>query len=398
MISSIYNKIYPYIPSFNKTNVKSAVIGAIGGIASYWLTKSLPLAILGAGATLFGCVKWIKGLAHSAVALRKPEGVSASITNRGNSCFCSSVLWSFFSNEPCVTELPKAIIRRISSDNLFSTPMQNLPMTDDQTQPIFEIAEVLKKRESFTKSDFDKLRGVLQTLEQVGFPTGCNEREMKELLTLLELYQLVDEFQNTSSMSGNRVNAMRKMAARVNNTFKDTGTQMGDAEELFRALADLIFSKSSYERTLFRYSPEVKAHNPEPNWGDFSLPLEKGKSLSVMFKNHLGESQFSSPPPFLALTLIRSFLNRDSFDPIIPDLEFKLPKTYLVEGADANYELVGISRRRQDSAHYDAYWKREDQWYYGNELLTDEPVYPVEASTIQKHASNGYLFFYRLKS
>lgn len=400
MISSACNTIYSSLPSFNKENLSRLAVGAIG-MGAYWLTSSAPLALITMGTSyLVKKVAFRAEIAQSiksdvsillsapqgkaelpqsiksnaSILLNAPQGKAAMIRNQANSCFCSSVLWSFFANEPTVLEqLPQAVMRRVEAL---------------RTQE--PIRAVLSQKTSVDWNDFVRMQTALHRMEDGGFPVGAVGRSLKELLSLLELHCLIREFQNTDEMQGNRVNAMRKMTERVNSNFEGTGTRLGDAQEVFQILADLIFEGSPYEQRFTEINPVGK--KDVLNWGYFQLPLKK-LSLGETLGEAIAGNQFQFAPPFLALNLQRGLHGREDFSPVDVQEKIILTKKYFKSGDQATYELVGVSRRLSSMAHYDAFWKRGGDWYYGDDLKS---VFPFDANSYLKGASEtGYLFIYR---
>lgn len=414
---NICSKIYSCFPGFNWTNFNRLALGTIGIGAS--LLGGLPLAAISMGTCYYLKKRWFTvqtatnnppipssggGRLSREVftSLERPSHIkrSAHIVNQGNSCFCSSVLWSFFTNEPLVQEgLPHSIARKIEEcANLREPPtswwQKALAFKEE---PIFsEIRNILTQNEPFNLTAFDALRIRLQSLEQRRSLASENRKAFRELLSLLELHDLIQEFQNSSSMMGGRVNSMRNMAARVNHNFEGTGTQTGDAQEIFQILAGLIFANSKTEQMLSNsYYPQ---RPKEPNWGSLDISLKPNASIAETFKKEYWDRKFPSPPPFLAININRHSQDGSQmrFDPVIADLEFELPKWIAEANQTTRYELVGASRRLPDKAHYDALWKQGGQWYSGDDLCP-EAVCPFEESFLSEALSTGYLFFYRLK-
>ncbi len=405
---NVYNKIYPYLPSLNVTNFNRFVLGAVG-LGAY-LTVGAPLAILSMGACYYlkeqvlarmPSAQVVQGSSRNvtvsnelSVSLKRKNPQAAQISNQGNCCFCSSVLWSFFANEPVVArELPLAIARKLNDPAL----LPELRLTWRQKMLSFvdvydfsQVLGILNKKTSLGQSDLNTLRTSLQGLEQKGLLGGEKGRKARELLSLLELHDIIQEFQKTPSMKGSRVNDMRNIVARVNNTFDATGTKTGDAQEVFQAIADLIFEKSKVEQSLFTGN-----RSKIPNWGDFMLPLEPQEPVRDIFLREYQGYEFSKAPEFLALG-VKRYDEKGAlhFDPVIADTEFTLPMYQ--NGGDPEYELVGVSRRLPGIAHYDAFWKQEDAWYYGNDLKSPS-VQQVDVDTVWNEARTGYLFFYRKK-
>ncbi len=454
-MASICNRVGSYLPSLSFKNVERAIMA---GIAVQSLCMGgIPMLIAEAGAYYFGrkylmadelpaqfpLVAGLPTRLDVSARLNVPAETPTKIIWSGNSCFCSSALWSFFASQPvALGELPEAISRRLNTADLFPG---GLHPSDEQTAPLCAIVEIVNKREPITLGDFNRLRQSLQQFEVYGFPIGANERNLKALLSLLELHDLIREYQTGKPMKGERINSLREMVFRVDPNFRDTGTRIGDAHEVFQPLANLIFEGSRFEQNLHTTRVGQGQHLTEvrPNWGDIALPMPmpivsgQKPTLQSIFEEYLAPSkpvkielgdahtsymlketnQFETAPQFLALTLKRGDVamveDTDYKMGESTDFKFKavqamnmdevdvrsrldLDGRFCRDGRKARYELVSVSRHMGSFAHYDAISRGpKGSWNYCNDLKKEGSVYRFEASDIPKYAETGYMFFFR---
>lgn len=428
MVSSVCKRISCRLPALTPTHVGRLLVAGAVGLATFVkvasagsLLASVPVAVLAAGATHYLFHKFVgKELPSIQVPLRlsssaliqnhfdskeshspqldrsalllQPVGKAAMIQNEDHSCFCSAVLWPFLGNIPEVLkEIPEAIVRRLRQEILFPKGV-NILFSAEQIEPIANILNLLRQNRPFCLQDFNALRKTLQKLEGAGFPQAGGAH-WKELLSLLELHDLVREFQTTDKISGTRANVLRRIVNRVNPSFQDVGNRMGDAQEVVQILGTLIFSGSPLMRTFSSF-------RDEGNWGERFLPMPQKPNFSIdqLLCENLAGGQYDQPPSLFVLALNRwdpQTLQMDSA-PVQANEEFRLSNKFFKNGMSPRYELVGVSRKFSDSAHYDAIWKRpiEQAWYYGDDRNTVCSFNPAQLGRI---AESGYLFFYRLK-
>lgn len=452
-MASICNRVGSYLPNLTFKNVERAIMA---GLAVQSLCMGgIPLLIAEAGAYYFGRKYLITDEQPAqlplvaggptrldvSARLNVPAESPTKIIWSGNSCFCSSALWSFFASQPvALGELPEAISRRLNQAALFPG---GLHPSVEQTEPLFAIVEIINKREPITQGDFNRLRQFLQQFEVSGFPAGANDRNLKALLSLLELHDLIREYQTGKPISGDRINSLREMVFRVDPNFRDRGTRIGDAHEVFQPLANLIFEGSRFEKRLHTTRTGQGQHLTEvrTNWGDIALPMPivsgQKPTLQSIFEEYLAPSrlvkielgrehtsymlketnQFETAPEFLALTLKRGDVA------MVEDTDFKLGESmdfkfkavqamnmdkvdvrsrldldgrFCQDGGKARYELVSVSRHMGSFAHYDAISRTpQGGWNYCNDLNKGDSVYKFNASDIPKYAETGYMFFFR---
>lgn len=408
-----------FIPSLNRTNVNRFIVGA-GTLAAYWYKGPVTAAIT----MLAGCA-YSYYLNRGAASLRErvmpvvaapilaeehkgevparaldlsvrlyqPVGQAAGIQNEGNSCAFSSVLWNLANMTEILGELPEAIGRRLAQ-------IDSLPG---------ELNLILQKRTPITLDDFHILRIALEHQEY----SGRLSKNCTELLSLLQLHHLVREFQTTGAMPGDRVNDLRAIIHRIDPQFEAIGTRMGDAHEIFSPLAELIFRGSRFDQH-FHFTNAAGNDSHVANWGHLELPLMPQISVADTLLEYLNgcNGRFDTAPPILAINLKRNDLTyvaaKDQwvpavtmrFDPVIPNDVVRLGGGYFRDNKGAEYQLIGVCRRMEDMAHYDAIWKRpEGQWYYGNDL-EENPVRPAKPPSdptgmASEVSAQGYLFFYR---
>lgn len=385
--------------------------------------------------------------------LAPPVGRPPQIIWKDNCCFLSSALWSFFLNEPAVLrELPASIGKRLQKQ-IFSGSITGL--SQNKSDALIRIQQKLQKQE-MPKQDLRELCLDFQILEWGGFPKGMDARAANSLLSLLDLYFLIDYCQNSDSVDSRWINRMRGMVHRVNPRFKETGTECGDAQEVLLILADLIFEGSSLQRDLhttrtytgngytlptlpgedeilnahtgiicnpktrLEYNPETGERTTvDSNWGRFELALNPGDSVQQMLNKHLmpGEPyerdcyaegvvddtgkpkrmpfqvterfQFNRPPELLVLTLKRY----NGVDPMAEVNAERFITLDALNGEKGRYELVGVSRRFRDFAHYDAYIKRTDDTHYHCDDLRGKRDLCASVDLVQA-ARQGYVLIY----
>jgi hypothetical protein len=439
------------LPSFTFKNVERALVAGLavqgfcmGGFAlaimevgSYWFGRKFVIDDAPIQMPLYGGDPTRLDVS---ARLKVPAKSPTKIIWKDNSCFCSSALWSFFSSQRAVLgELPEAISRRLNAKELCS--LQHLQPTPEQTEPLSNILEIVSQKTPITLANFNQLRKCLQRFEIVGFPVGVDVPNMKALLSLLELHGLIREYQKGKPMSGERVNSLREMVYRVDSSFKDRGSLIGDAHEVIQPLAHLIFKGSKFEQNLHTTRAnewEDSLFETRRNWGDLALPMpivagQKKKLQSILedylaplepVKIRLGPehtlhslretNQFDTAPELLALTLKRgdismeqdvdfkskgfgglqavSKMNMDEVD-VSEDLE--LAARFCKDGRKGRYKLTAISRHRGNFAHYDAISKGpRGGWSHCDDLQKDLSVSGFKASDIPKYAQTGYMFFF----
>ncbi len=367
--------------------------------------------------------------------LFSPNKAPTQVQWKHNSCFCSAAIWTFFTNEPAVLgEIPEAIARRLDKRNLFHNGIEAVAgrSSPEQITPLFSIYSIIEKRTPLTLADLISLRQGLADLEKCGFPDGVNVPKLQELLSLLELHSLIREFQTSKgSISGDRVNEIRKIVLRVNANFQGISSLTGDAHEVFQTLANLVFDGSKFQQTMTTTRTDIRQGSsfvmqPEKrsNWGDFLLPMPKpgsrSSTLQSILQNYLApanpihmqvgpqklsyfmkESQtLETAPPFLALTLNRAQpseagVQRMNMGAIDVDPHLDLESSCFEDRRSAHYELVGVARHLGNFSHYDAAVNKSGiGWHYCNDLKNPS-VYPFKASEVSEFAKTGYMFFYR---
>ncbi|MBX7066880.1 MAG: hypothetical protein K1X28_06595 [Parachlamydiales bacterium] len=368
------------------------IIGA-GGLAAYWASGPVAAAF-----TMLAGYAYSKKLDGNRVVpmqaparpldpsvyLFQPKGQAARIRNDGNSCAFSSVLWNLANMPEILGELPLAIARRLNQIERLADPT---------------IQRILQKRGPLQLADFEALRIAL-----IGYEA---RPECKELLSLLQLHDLIREFQTTDEMLGARVNDFRTIIYRMDPTFEATGIRMGDAHDIFMHLAEPIFRNSRLEQQ-FHFTNNLGNPSRVSNWGHLELPLNPDISIADTMLEYLNtcNGQFNTAPQLLALNLKRNDFTYVEgkenrwiptitmlFHPVKPSDTIQLGPDYFRDRRGARYQLVGVSRRLEGRAHYDATWKRPGgQWYYGDDL---NKVYSISSEEARKTAAQGYLFFYR---
>ncbi len=370
----------------------------------------------------------------SSIRLRRSAETPPSITNHGNCCFLSAILWGIFLNEPVILdEIPKAIQRRLEK-GLFVSPLDQIvphDMSDEKRNALIKVGTLLSDGKPMKQLQFLTLCRDLQTLEKDGgFPVGMNVENANELLSLLELYSLINACQlSDDPIPGARINELRKAIKRVRSTFAETGTQTGDAHEAFMAFTDLIFEGSKRSRDLItkrvvfqrwwkKLQDEVGTQTgevnplPEKNWGHFEIAVSQGgsiqKALDTSFKETIKAKyrttwssekkeftvdqsiHFSEAPELLVLTVKRYE------DPnAIVDAEEFLTIPQCLDGRSGRYQLMSVVNRHGASAnsygHYTAHVRAggEALWFYCNDVGTVvEPTHETKAQT-------GYILVYR---
>lgn len=455
MVSGICQGVTSYLP-------KMTLVAGAAGLG--FCAAGLPGVIAASGASLYYCYSrktpplqlpcspkvmdaddhkehFIARPIDNSARLFQPQGSPAKIIWKDNSCFCSSVTWAAFTNIPeIIGEIPEAIGRRWNENHLFP----NIGGIEGVITPINEkilmqMAPVLRKKDALTLSDFVEMRKSLASLDTDELPPECQKR-LKALLSLLELHQLIREFQTSSYISGDRVNSLREMVYRVNPDFEGTGTVTGDSHEVFQTLADLVFEGSSFQQelTTTRVGKGLNLSASTPNWGDFLLPMprEKGqmRSLQAIFERYLAPpkydlpygkpekiyhvqetTRFERPPLFLALTMNRGepsieeedlsdsdddckgLVAQMNMDPIHVEEQLTLEPKFSKNGQKGDYQLVGMSRHLGNFAHYDAIMRRPDgTWYYGDDLQKHSSVYPFNKAELSNTAKTGYSYYFRL--
>jgi hypothetical protein len=444
-MTSICQSIRSYLPSTFKGFERALVAGLALHGACTW---GIPVAIAQLGAYYFGR-KYILPDTQEEVRfaplppappsrldpsarLAPPNANPTQIIWKDNSCFCSSISWSFFTTEPAaLRELPESISRRMNMGSLFPGV---------QSEALIPIAEIINKK-ALTLADFNQVRQMLQQFEVYGYPPGSNIPKLNALLTLLELHDFVREYQAGKPVSGDRVNALKDMVYRVNANFRDRGNRPGDAHEVFQTLADLIFEGSPIAQniTTTRMGDGRNLQEMRPNWGDIVLPMpapqSKKQTLQSIFNEYMAPknlvpvelgyfphkrtyrvketNQFDTPPPFLALSLKRGdvsleevldFKDVDSIsfqikavqamnmDPVDVGERLELDRGFCRDGRAARYQLVSVSRHLGDFAHYDAVSRRPDgSWNYCNDLKKSITTLPK----LGDYADTGYICFFR---
>ena len=396
-MSAICNKVNSYLPLLGYLTV-----GAVG-LATY-IDSGMPVALMAIGAAGYAVKKFFQKeepvvrppqerRLSEKVILLPTEGRLAEIQNQKASCFCTTVLWAFFANNRSALDgLPSAILREW---NLLA------PASDEDV----ELHQILQIRGAITLKKLRELRQLLQLREKEGRLNG----QLNKMLSLLELHKMVrmtlKQKPNVSAA------AMRKIAARVNGSFRDTGSQFGDADEIFRILGALIFEDSPDQQTL-----TDRLGRKENNWGAIPLCLEEGLTLSDLFVSQYEGAEFDRPPEFIAFTVKRNdvvveerkfspnefdYVSIDLLNPINPNEEFCLNRPFFKNGAAARYALTGIVRRikRDGIPHYDAFWKgKSGQWYQGDDLGVSgngATVKRVSKNFTFREVKSGYLFFYQ---
>lgn len=326
-----------------------------------------------------------------------------------NSCFCASLMYSVLSNEPAIlAEIPRAIGRKLSQ---LPRNLESPIHLEDLNQLTIE----LQSKEALTEAE-------------------------KPLLSLLELYALIREFQ-IKPIQGETVNRLRIIADRVS-FFEAVGNDrqrpMGDAQELWQILMQLIFEGSYHEQDLLKSHGQRKFPS-EPNYGNFVLPLGEGsiedhfnRSMNCNQVLRIGaedvfgitQHQLQRPPELLTLSLQRKGVDGEAMlepttleevlawrapepvmhmNPVNVSARFTLDPLFFVNREKPTYELVGVSRHLgPNHPHYDAFTKRGGQWYHCDDQrkfycfgLFGGPVIKVAESTVLEQAKTGYVFFYR---
>ncbi len=388
-----------------------------------------------------------KGLVRSArqiddsALLFIPRGIPTRIKWENNSCFCSSVMWAAFGNIPeIIGEIPRAIGRRLDEKKLFPRRGGIDAFVDQQdqiqTKILTDVANILRSKNPIRLNDLNALRWHLQKLEDNHFfkKNPIDTDQLKELLSLLELHGLVREFQISELISGDLINTMRHMVHRVNSNFDSTPGISGDAHEVFQTLGSLIFEGSYYQQQLTKtrfLSSGPTLNESVPTWGDFLLPMPprdgRKHSIQSIFKKFLSSAvseleygqganrknylvqeinKFEAPPQLLFLTLNRALSKNpmgkniraesQNMDPVEPDEKLDLPANFSKNSESGLYDLVGVSRHLGNFAHYDAFVKRNNSWFYSNDIKPiKQNVYPINKNEFFAAAQSGYMFFYR---
>lgn len=333
-----------------------------------------------------------------------------------NSCFLASMMQAIFLNEPTIlAEIPEAIARRLVLDELFSEEIKK--ETGPKQTFLLNICNLLNNKAQKTKKDLADLRLQLQGLEKDDFPKGVNEKKAKELLTLLELYDLIDYCQSHDPVEGTRIHALRQALHRISPIrtdkmgevvcgFSKNGSEKGDVHEALITLADLIFEGSSLNREMLKISylqipsgdQRVK---PEPcNWGCFSLGLNPGRSMQDHLNLYLNEDnpgidnvktvkqQFKKAPLLLVLNLKRF---GDGGAPILADEFLHLGKEFIRDEEAALYELQGVVRHQ--GAHYTAQVKCGGTYYHCDDISSGNSK--IDNERFLKEANMGYILVYR---
>lgn len=373
----------------------------------------------------------IPSLVQMDVHLRGAEGHPPAIRWSGNSCFVSSTMWAGILNEPTIlNEIPLAILRRLSAfKSGLDQATRDSKLDEKGLQSVLEIGALLGENRRLVKGDLIRL---CQTLKQLD--DSKNPYRVKELLSLLELYCIVDECQTNGSVGGQRLNELRQSAHRINSTFQGIETRIGDADELFKILADLVFDGSRWNQELIttqfvhdetlRLHPEVgnsetgelRNQPKQSNWGRFELVLQEGASVRQALKNSFDEfpesvsvsckaqgwddlmpftlrkktNRLQFAPPFMALTIKRA--DDTLITPIHAEPFFELEGRHFIDGNGGTYELYGVCRC--ENRHYVADIKRDQRNYHCNDI-SEQSVSNSYQQALQNSANRGYVLFYR---
>src|SRR5579872_6298622 len=172
-MSSICGRLGSCFPSFTWKNVDRALKVGIALQGCYMGGPLLAIAELGAYCYGKRVLKLdqeegLQPLIPPAVVpsrldisarLFHPAQSPTNITWSGNSCFCSSALWTSFTNELAfLGELPESIARRLNEKELFPGGAASLHVSADQTNTLFAIMDVVNKKGPITLADFNRLR------------------------------------------------------------------------------------------------------------------------------------------------------------------------------------------------------------------------------------------------
>ncbi len=423
MAAKICQKINSYFWSLNPKVVEGGIIAGCTGLS--WYFAGIPSAIITLGGYLaarqflpFSRQPAVELSARQVTAspamfsagnrrfrlsddmqLAPPLGELPITPWENNSCFLASSMKAFFLNEPAVlAELPVSIKKRLEGSASILDKLVPTLNLNNRVEPL-------------TKNDFKNLCENLQILEG----QGNLPADAAPLLSLLELYFLIDICQRNNSVAGSQINTMRAMAYRVNKNFEGINDQPGDPSEVIGILADLIFEGSSLQREcittrIFEGNGQEKRelHQFVANWGRLELkpvlnnitnisvqeslqnfltpPVENGVKYGTSNYDTCQEiNRFTSLPELLVLTMAL-------YDTPTEGLKIIAEPTLELNSLSERgcYELYGVLKRV--GGHYQALVKRGKGSYY---FCDDDFSKSVSSNEFLELAETGYAFIYR---